>query len=68
MASSCPACPATRRTGHYLCPTCWNQLPAPARRALARRDQHAPARLRQLHAQLTAGLPVSQITIAPETP
>lgn len=57
MTLACPGCPGTRRSGHYLCPTCWTALPRPARHALSRRDKHARARLRQLLDQLTAGVP-----------
>ncbi|MET7809819.1 hypothetical protein ABZT26_03030 [Streptomyces sp. NPDC005395] len=59
----CLRCPNYRRVGHYLCLDCWNALPADARHALNRRDRHAFARLRQLHAQLRDGVPLNRIEV-----
>ncbi|WP_405893809.1 hypothetical protein OG272_16120 [Streptomyces sp. NBC_00104] len=62
---ACPACPNRRRPGQYLCPSCWDALPAAARRALNERGDQAAAlaRLRQLHQQLTDGAPPHGIEI-----
>ncbi|GAA4663061.1 hypothetical protein [Streptomyces youssoufiensis] len=60
----CPACRGERRSGHYLCRACWAALPRAARRALARRDHLAMNRLRHLHDQLTAGVPVHKIEVS----
>jgi hypothetical protein len=49
----------------YLCRNCWSSLPAPARRALSRRDSAAFARLRELHQQLDAGVPLADIQVTP---
>lgn len=66
MTAPCPVCRRPRGgPGRYLCPVCWRLLPAPARKALARRDGHAHARLRQLHDQLDARIPLAEITVAP---
>ncbi|MFD7509522.1 hypothetical protein ACFV5N_09290 [Streptomyces sp. NPDC059853] len=66
MTSPCPSCnTAPRRRGQYLCRGCWAQLPAPARRALSRRDAQAWARLRQLHAHLDSGRPLAHLEITP---
>ena len=60
----CPArCGRDRRHGQYLCGVCWGSLPALTRRALSRRDTKATARLRQLHSQLGAGTPLSEIKV-----
>lgn len=65
-AARCPGCQSgTRRTGMYLCLGCWNKLTAAARRALNRRDSKAFARLRELHQQLDASVPHSEIRITP---
>jgi hypothetical protein len=63
----CPACPNTRAAGQYLCPTCWAALPRAARRALLQRGAAAMPRLRQLHDQLAAGIPLRQIHITDPT-
>jgi hypothetical protein len=49
----------------YLCGNCWSLLSNPARRALNRRDTQAFARLRELHQQLDAGVPLAQIQVTP---
>jgi hypothetical protein len=51
--------------GQYLCRTCWSKIPGPARSALNRRDTRAMARLRELHNQLTADVPLGQIQVTP---
>ncbi|MGW0566116.1 hypothetical protein [Streptomyces tauricus] len=58
-------CRGTRQPHRYLCLTCWHALPAAARRALARSDAHAVARLRELHRQLEAGIPLTEIEVTP---
>jgi hypothetical protein len=60
---ACPGCPATRRVGQYLCPSCWDAVPAAARRALNQRGDVAIPRLRQLLDQLAAGVPPHGIEI-----
>lgn len=62
----CPACPSGRKgTGKYLCLSCWSTLPVAARRHLNRRDSRAFARLRELHTQLAAGVPLAEIEVSP---
>lgn len=61
----CRHCRTPKPARMYLCRNCWDMLPAPARRALNRRDSHAFARLRELHAQLDAGVPLTEITVSP---
>jgi hypothetical protein len=64
VSSRCPGCEtARRRPGHYLCATCWAHVPRTARRALARRDPRAAARLRALYDQLAAGTPLTHLEI-----
>lgn len=67
MTTPCPnpTCHSTRRPRQYLCHTCWDQLPTPARRALSRRDRNAMARLRELHRQLAARTPLHEIGVSP---
>jgi hypothetical protein len=60
----CYSCKQPRQPGHYLCSSCWGQLPLPVRRALCKRDALALARLRQLHAQLDAGMELSEIGVS----
>lgn len=66
MSSPCPG-PSTRRhlrpAGKYLCPPCWSGLSRDARRQLSRRGAGALDRLRQLHDQLAAGVPLAEIRI-----
>lgn len=63
-AARCPGCPSgVRGAGKYLCLGCWNSLTMTARRALNRRDSRAFARLRELHRQLDASVPLSEIRI-----
>lgn len=51
----------------YLCGSCWDQLATATRRALNRKDGRAQpiARLRQLHTQLDAGIPLAEIWVTP---
>jgi hypothetical protein len=49
----------------YLCGNCWSRLSAATRRALNRRDDRAVARLRDLHNQLDAGIPLEEIKVTP---
>ena len=66
-AARCPGCPSgIKGPGKYLCLGCWNSLPMAGRRLLNRRDAHAFARLRQLHTQLDAGVPLAAIHITEE--
>ena len=60
----CPACrTAARRPGQYLCPDCWSALSARARRSLSRRDRLALKRLRELHAEIEAAVPLPDIEV-----
>ncbi|MEV0114651.1 hypothetical protein AB0H77_15565 [Streptomyces sp. NPDC050844] len=61
----CRSCRSPRPPRMYLCGNCWSQLPAAARRALNRKDSRAIARLRELHTQLDAGVPLSEIQVTP---
>ncbi|MFJ5890366.1 hypothetical protein [Streptomyces californicus] len=61
----CPACRAPKAPGQYLCRTCWFTVPAPARRALNRRDTKATARLRALLGHINRGLPLAELEITP---
>lgn len=61
----CPSCRQTKGPGKYLCWTCWGSLPGPARKSLTRRDSKAMARLQELHRQLAAGVPVTEIAVTP---
>jgi hypothetical protein len=63
MARTCPACKATRTAGHYLCRSCWPQLPADARRLLSLHGTVAVERLQQLLDQIHDGTPLPQIRI-----
>ncbi|MBZ3909401.1 hypothetical protein [Streptomyces acidiscabies] len=66
MDPKCPGCPTGRRhRNHYLCLACWRTLPASTRGRLSRRDARAMLRLRQLHAELTAGTPLAVIRVVP---
>lgn len=61
---TCPTgCGRSRAPGQYLCRTCWNALPAAARRELYRRDNQAISRLQELYDQLAAGTPLADIHI-----
>jgi predicted RNA-binding protein YlxR (DUF448 family) len=65
-ATRCPACPTGMKgRGKYLCLDCWNALSALARRALNRRDSKAFARVRELHRQLDASVPLDEIQVTP---
>lgn len=59
----CPGCSGYRAVKQYLCPTCWWALPSATRSRLTRRDDHARARLRQLHDALAAGTPLGVIRV-----
>lgn len=62
----CPSCKTGRKgPGKYLCLNCWTTLTNTARRALNRRDSKAFARLRELHRQLDAGVPLAEIKVTP---
>jgi hypothetical protein len=64
MNSPCPCCrQRSKGRGNYLCRTCWFGLPTAARNALNRRDSRAYPRLRELHKQLEAGVPLAEIRI-----
>jgi len=60
----CYSCKKPRQPGHYLCGNCWGQLPLAVRRALCKRDRLALARLRQLHEQIDADNPLSEIGVS----
>lgn len=59
----CRSCGSRCQPGHYLCGNCWSQLRLAVRRALCKRDAKALARLRQLHDQIDAGIPLSEIGV-----
>jgi hypothetical protein len=59
----CLSCRRPRRPGQYLCRTCWLKIPGPERSALNQRDDQAITRLRELHSQLTAGVPLHEIQV-----
>ena len=63
MTTKCLNCRAPRHPKHYLCPSCWPQLPEPTRAALWRRDGHAGVRLLELNRQISDGVPLSEITV-----
>ena len=65
MNTPCHSCRNPRPPRMYLCRNCWHLLPAPARRALNRRDSKAFARLRELHKQLDAGVTLTEIRVTP---
>lgn len=65
MTAPCHGCGTPRPPGKYLCGNCWGSLPHTARRALSRRDSQAFARLRELHRQLDAGVPLADIQVTP---
>lgn len=65
MTTPCHGCGNPRPPRTYLCRNCWALLPAPARRALNRRDKTAFLRLRELHKQLDAGVPLTEIQVTP---
>jgi hypothetical protein len=66
-ATPCPSCRTGRKgPGKYLCPACWSALPAATQTALNRRNRvRAMARLRQLHDQLAADVPLNEIQVTP---
>ncbi|MEV1063414.1 hypothetical protein [Streptomyces sp. NPDC050263] len=61
---NCPGCPGRRTPRQYLCSACWRTLPAVTRGRLARRDQHAGLRLRELHTALAARTPLGVIRVS----
>lgn len=61
----CRSCRAPKPARMYLCRSCWDQLPAPTRRALNQRDRHAYGRLRDLHQQLDGGRALREIEVTP---
>jgi len=65
MNLPCHNCRTPRPPRMYLCATCWSALPNTARRALNRRDKTAFLRLRELHQQLDAGVPLADIQVTP---
>lgn len=64
-AAYCRACRGPKTLGQYLCRTCWFTVPAPARRALNRRDTKAMARFRALLHHIDSGLPLAELEITP---
>jgi uncharacterized protein YlaI len=63
MNNPCPNCCAPRPPRTYLCRNCWSLLPTATRQALNRADNHA--RLRELHKQIDAGVPLADIQVTP---
>ncbi|MFF4292175.1 hypothetical protein ACFY0N_00795 [Streptomyces vinaceus] len=64
-ASPCRSCRHPKPVRWYLCGRCWEALPAAARRLLNRRDDRAPARLRELHAHIDSEQPLEELEITP---
>lgn len=67
MNTPCRSCRAPRPPRMYLCGNCWGQLPTATRRALNRKDGRTLpiVRLRELHRQLDAGVPLAEIRVTP---
>jgi hypothetical protein len=65
VTTPCRSCQQPRRAGQYLCRDCWYQLPAHTRSALNRRGGGAIGRLSELYAQITEGVPLAEIEVAP---
>ena len=65
MTTPCRSCQTPKPLRLYLCPSCWEQLSAPARRALNLRGSQAFPRLRELHRQVDAGVPLGEIRVTP---
>jgi hypothetical protein len=61
----CLCCPRPRSAGQYLCRACWSRIPGATRSRLTQRDSAAFARLRELHSQLTADVPLAEIEVSP---
>lgn len=61
----CRHCRRPKPVRRYLCLNCWEMLPPVTRRSLGRRDTRALARLRELHRQLDAHLPLPEILVSP---
>ncbi len=61
----CLKCRGPRRPGQYLCRADWYRIPSHTRQLLNRRDSKAMARLRELHDQLTADVPLAEIEVTP---
>ncbi|MFE6486618.1 hypothetical protein ACFVGN_27295 [Streptomyces sp. NPDC057757] len=65
MNNPCPSCRQPKGARKYLCLTCWDTLPALARRHLNRRDQRAMSRLQELYRQIAEGVPLREIEVSP---
>lgn len=65
MTNPCRSCRKPRPPRMYLCGNCWSQLTPATRRALNRRGNAAIPRLRELHQQLDAGVPLAEIQVTP---
>lgn len=65
MSTLCRVCRGAKQPRTYLCGNCWGRLPAAARRLLNRRDSRAFGRLRELHRQLDADVPLEEIAVSP---
>lgn len=65
MTTPCRSCQTPKPLRLYLCPGCWGQLPPAARRALNQRGDHAVTRLRELHRQVDAGVPLCEVQVTP---
>ncbi|WP_326729011.1 hypothetical protein [Streptomyces phaeochromogenes] len=61
----CRSCRTPKPSRIYLCAGCWAALTAETRRSLNRRDSKALARLRELHQQIDAGVPLAEIGVTP---
>jgi hypothetical protein len=62
---TCPSCGGAKNPRHYLCPSCWRQLPDATRRLLYRKDRLAFRRLSDLHEQLRNDVPLNEIQVSP---
>jgi len=65
ISRPCRSCRTPTPIRLYLCTACWGLLSAPTRRALNRRDSQARGRLRELHHQIDAGVPLGEIRVTP---
>lgn len=61
----CRHCRTPKPSWVYVCPDCWYLLSSAARTALKRSDSHTFARLRELHEQIDADVPLTDIHISP---
>ena len=53
-----------RKSTHYLCATCWRQLPEESRDRLLLHDPDARHRLFQLFSAIRRGVPLDEIQVS----